>query len=209
MAVDVERRAQRHRLQRRAFGRLTAGDLEPLDHGDPVGVLALRRDQRDRQWPVGAHLGGSQHRTQRLVDIGDDDAEHVARARQVRQFAIGAAGDADRAVVQPLQPQMPAQMVLTAGGLAGLDGLIARPHRLHTDRRRHRRAAAQDAPRIAPGDDQRVEHLAVPARIVGDHSVGVGQRVVERHPAGDRIAEAFREHPPPSAATSGRRIAHR
>ena len=64
--------------KRRAFGCLAACNLEPLDHGHPVGVLARWRDQRDRQRPVGAHLRGSQHGTQRLVDIGNDDAQHIA-----------------------------------------------------------------------------------------------------------------------------------
>ena len=71
----------------------------------------------------------------------------------------------------------------------------------------NRRAAAQDAPCIAPRDDQGVEHLAVTLRIVGDQPVGVGQRIVERNPTGDGVAEALRRTLRPSAATNGRRIA--
>ena len=64
VAIDVERRAQCHGLQRRAFGRLAAGELEPLDDRHAVGVPARRCDERDRQRPVGAHLGRTQHRTE-------------------------------------------------------------------------------------------------------------------------------------------------
>ena len=54
-----------------------------------------------------------------------------------------------------------------------------------------RRADAQDSPRVAPGNDQRVHQLAVAARVVGDQSMRQRVRRLERHPAGGHLAELF------------------
>src|SRR5258706_647676 len=61
MSIDVEGRAQGHRLERRAFGCLPAGELEALHDGEPIGVFPLGGDEGDRQWPIGPHLHGRQH----------------------------------------------------------------------------------------------------------------------------------------------------
>ena len=55
------------------------------------------------------------------------------------ELAVGAPWDADRSVVQTLQPQIPTQMLLPAGSFGSLNGLVGGPDGFHADRGRNGR----------------------------------------------------------------------
>ena len=83
----------------------------------------------------------------------------------------------DRAVAQPSSHSAPAQLVDRAAPLRPPRIVVAGRHgRARRATVAIGRSAAQDAPRVAPRDQQRVEHVAVAARVVGHDAVGDRER---------------------------------
>ena len=70
---------------------------------------------------------------ERLLLVTDDDPEHVARAGEVGNLPIGAAGDAGDPVAQSAEPQSPADLVESARRLRCLDRLVRRAHHLQPE----------------------------------------------------------------------------
>ena len=88
------------------------GDVDvALDRRLAIGVGAGGQQEGHRHRPLGRLLGGAMQQPERLLLVPDHDPDHVARAGEVGDLAIGPTGDAGDAVAQALEPQPPADLV--------------------------------------------------------------------------------------------------
>ncbi len=116
---------------------------------------------------------------------------------EVGELALGAPGDEERPLAQPVEPDAPTQLIDPARRLRCLGAVVGRADDGDVEGRHHGRPTAQDAPRVAPGDDERVHQFAVSTGVGRHQAAGHGERRLDRHPPGGDVAEhvGARLHP--------------